>query len=248
MDIRLVRKQLQIEFANLNSADFDSANLLANDFYDFIYKSDLIKGIVTTLPKNTIEVDQWIKDFYNQQSQDLPRDKKERIAFFLAVLEKYKDDLRSIAHIFRAGSNKYIDHIRKYIDLMVKPIYQYIDNELHIKELEVSPISNTSITANNSIIISGNNYGSVSQTNIRTIESLGELSEVLQKSNELTDDQKLEAINNIDTVKYQVMSPKPNSQIIKLAWQTVESMATVAGAADLVTKIAHLISSLASIK
>jgi hypothetical protein len=158
MDIRLIRKHLQIEFTNLNTADFDSASLAANDFYDYVHNTATISKIVETLPKNTIDIDQWEKDFYSQQSQDLPRNKQERISFFLAFLEKHKDDLLSIAHYFHAGSSKYVDHIRKYVDTMVKPIYQYLDNELHIKELEVSPVSTTSITANHSIIINGNNY------------------------------------------------------------------------------------------
>lgn len=241
MDIRLVRKQLQTEFANLNTADFDAASLAANDFFDYIHNSDIINEIIKKLPKNVIDIDQWGKDFYNQQEMNLPRDKQERVAFFLAFLEKHKDDLLSIAHYFRAGSSKFVDHIRKYIDIMVKPIYQYLDNELHIKELEVSPVSTTSITANHSIIINGNNYGSISQENTETVQSLTELSETLQKSDELTDEQKLEAINNIDTIKNQVMSPKPNKQIIKLAWQTVSAMATTAGATDFVAKVAHLL-------
>lgn len=78
----------------------------------------------------------------------------------------------------------------------------------------------------------------MSQTNIETVELLNDLSEVLQKSDELTNEQKLEAINNIDTIKNQVVSPKPNEQIIKLAWQTVSAIATVSGAGELVGKIA----------
>lgn len=246
MDIRLVRKQLQTEFANLNMADFDAASLAASDFFDYIHNTDIINEIIKKLPKNAIDVDQWGKDFYNQQEINLPRNKQERIAFFLAFLEKHKDNLLSISHYFRAGSSKFIDHIRKYIDTMVKPIYQYLDNELHIKELEVSPVSTTSITANHSIIISGNNYGPLSQTNIGTLQSLSELSDVLQRSSELTDEQKLEVVNNIDTIKNQVVSPKPNKQIIKLAWQTVSAMATTAGATDFVTKVAHLLAMFSS--
>ncbi len=241
-----MRKQLQIEFANLNSADFDSASLAASDFFDFINDNEITKEIREMLPENKIDIEQWIKDFNNNQEMSLPRNKQERISFFLSFLDKYKDDLLSIAHHFHAGSSKYIDHIHKYIDTMVKPIYQYFDNELHVRELAVSPVSTTSITANNSIIISGNNYGSISQTNIETVQALSELSELVRKSDNLTNEQKLEAINNIDTIKNQVVSPKPNKQIIKLAWDTVSAMATVAGAADLVAKLAILITSLAS--
>lgn len=246
MDIRLVRKQLQVQFANLNSTDFDMASIAANDFLDFINDTPAISVILKSLPKNELDVEQWGKDFYSNRQISLPRDKRERMSFLLAFLELHKDDLLSISHYFRAGSSKFIDHIRKYIDTMVKPIYQYIDNELHIKELEVSPVSTTSITANHSIIISGNNYGSVSQTNIEALELLGKLSEVIQKSEELTDEQKLETINNIDTIKNQAVSPKPNKQIIDLAWGTVSAMASIAGATDLAVKTAALINLLAS--
>lgn len=245
MDIRLIRKQLNIEFSNLNTADFDSAEIAANDFFNFLHDTKIISEMIVRLPENTIDIDEWVRSLYNN-SLSLPRDKQERISFLLAVLEKYKDDLITISHHFYAGSRKIIDHIRKYIDTMVKPIYQYFDNELHAKELEASPVSTTSITANNSIIINGNNYGSVSQTNIDAVQSLSELSELLQKSDRLTANQKLEAINNIDTIKNQVVSPNPNKQIIKLAWQTVSTMANIAGATDLVSKLAILLTGLSS--
>lgn len=245
MDIRLIRKQLNIEFSNLNTADFDSAEIAANDFFNFLHDTKIISEMIVRLPEKTIDIDEWVRSLYNN-SLSLPRDKQERISFLLAVLEKYKDDLITISHHFYAGSRKIIDHIRKYIDTMVKPIYQYFDNELHAKELEASPVSTTSITANNSIIINGNNYGSVSQTNIDAVQSLSELSELLQKSDRLTANQKLEAINNIDTIKNQVVSPNPNKQIIKLAWQTVSTMANIAGATDLVSKLAILLTGLSS--
>lgn len=243
MDIRLIRKQLQTEFTNLNTADFDSAEIAANDFFDFLHSTEIISAMISSLPSNGVNIDEWAKTLHDT-TLSLPRNKQERISFLLAVLDKYKDDLLSVAHYFHASSNKYVDHIRKYIDTMVKPIYQYFDNELHIKELEVSPVSTVSITANNSIIINGNNYGPVSQTNIDTVQALSELSETIQKSSELTGEQKLEAVNNIDTIKNQAVSPRPNKQIIKLAWNTVSGMATIAGATDLIAKIAVLLATL----
>ena len=240
MDIRLVRKQLQVEFANLNSADFDSAEIAANDFFDFLYNTELIREIVETLPENKIDIEEWTNNLQSTQLS-LPRDKRERISFLIAVLDKYKDDLLIIAHQLYAGTNHHIDHIRKYFDVMVKPIYQYFDNELHIKELDVSPVSPVSITNNNSITINGDNYGPIAQANIEIVQGLTELSEAIQKSSELSNEQKLEAINNIDTIKSQAVSPKPNKQIIKLAWQTIVAMADIAGATDLVLKVTHLI-------
>lgn len=135
-DIRLIRKQLQVEFGNLNSADYDSADLAASDFYDFLYDTEAIKEIIAGFPENTINIEEWVESLYNAPVP-LPRNKQERMAFLLAMLEKYKDDLYSVAHHFNVSSHKIIDHIRKYVDTMVRPLYQYLDNELHKKELEV---------------------------------------------------------------------------------------------------------------
>lgn len=104
MDIRLVRKQLQVEFANLNSADFDAASIAANDFLDFINSNETISEIRADLPKNEIDIDQWTKDFHNSRDLSLPRNKQERVSFLLAALDKYKDDLLQISHQFHAGS------------------------------------------------------------------------------------------------------------------------------------------------
>ncbi len=101
MDIRLTRKQLQVGFANLNSADFDSAEIAANDFLDFLHNTKPINDIIAGLPENTIDIDEWAKSLYNTQLS-LPRDKQERISFLLAVLERYKDDLLSIGYSFNA--------------------------------------------------------------------------------------------------------------------------------------------------
>ena len=245
MDIRLIRKELQVQFGNLNNVDYTNASIIANDFWDFITETDKVSELLRKLPENTVNLEQWSKDFYQSGELVLPRQKQERMAFLLAVFEKYKDDLEGLAHYFTINSMKITDHIRKYIDDMVKPLYQYLDGELHKQEIEVRPVSSISITTNgNAIIVNGDNIGTISQINNNTVQLLNELSEQMQKSTDLTDEQKLEAINNIDTIKSQVVSPKPNGQIIKLAWDTVSAMATVAGASDFVAKITSLLLSL----
>lgn len=243
MEIRLARKELQTAFSDLNNADLTNVSIATDDFLDLVHSNTEILEVISSLPICTIDVEQWQKDLYSSQELELPRDKAERISLMLAVLEKNKKDLASVSIAFRVGSNKIIDHIRAYIDSMVRPIYRYVDGELHRKELAAEPVSNTSITATNAVFIGGNNYGSISQESNDTVRLLGELSDALQKSADLTDDQKLEVVSNIDTVKNQIVSSKPNVQIIKLAWQAVTAMANVSGATDLVAKIIPLLAS-----
>jgi hypothetical protein len=117
-----------------------------------------------------------------------------------------------------------------------------LDTELHRKELETEPVSSTSITAGNVIMINGDNYGAISQNNNEAIHLLNELASKISNAAELEKDEKLEAIANIDTVKAQMSLPKPNWQIVKLAWSAVSTAATTAGAIDLVEKISKLLS------
>lgn len=241
MEIRLARKELQVVFANLNNADYTNASIAAKDFLDFLHDDPEAMQIIESLPKCEMDLNKWQQNLYNDQDGDLPRKKSERVALMLAILEKNQDDLTSISISFRSGARGVTDHIRKYVDDMVRPIYQYVDSELHKKELSAEPVSTTWITASNSVVINGDNYGSISQVNNEAVQLLGELSKIIRETIDLKPEEKLEVVSNIDTIKNQMVSPKPNPQIIKLAWQTVSSMANVSGASDLIVKLAPFI-------
>lgn len=244
MDIRLIRKELQVQFSNMNNVDYNNSASVANEFWDFLHETNEISELIHQLPENTVDVDNWLQETYQTYNVTMPRNKAERIALLLAILEKHKDDLVSVSHYFHVGSKKFADHIHKFVDVIVRPIYQYLDSELHKQELAAEPLSGTSITATNAIVIGGNNYGSISQSNNEAVQLLSRLSDELLKSSLLTDQQKIEAVSNIDTMKSQTLSPNPNKQILNLAWQTVSAMATTAGATELVSKITQLIQNL----
>lgn len=242
METRRVRKELQVLYATLNTVDYRSAQTAINDFLDFLKDEEIVADIITPLPKNSVDIDEWVKTLWNTADLALPRDKKERMAFLLAVIERYKDDIMEIVHYFHSSGKGMSNHVHEYVESIIRPVYQYLDTELHRKELETEPVSSTSITAGNVIMINGDNYGAISQNNNEAIHLLNELASKISNAAELEKDEKLEAIANIDTVKAQMSLPKPNWQIVKLAWSAVSAAATTAGAIDLVEKISKLLS------
>jgi hypothetical protein len=98
-----------------------------------------------------------------------------------------------------------------------------------------------SVTAENVVMINGDNYGSISQTTNETIQLLSQLASEIQESSELDKDAKLEAVANIDTVKAQMSLPKPNFQIVKLAWSAVKLIAYAPNFLDTIDKISKLL-------
>ena len=55
------------------------------------------------------------------------------------------------------------------------------------------------------------------------------LSEVVRTSDQLTDEEKLNYVKDMDTIKDQLAKPSPDKNIILLAWEKLKPLATVAG-------------------
>jgi hypothetical protein len=231
---------LQTLFSNLNSADYRKANIEIKALLKFMTSQPDLSEIVDGLPTNKVDIEQWSNEVWHQANYEMPEDEQERAAFCLAVLELYRDDPTQIAFKFQISSSGVTDHVREYIDTIARPLYQYLDQAMHEKELQATPISEMQVTANNFVMIQGNNYGTISQTNNDAIQLLGQLAEAINKS-QIETDKKLEAIANIDTIKAQLSSSKPSKEILRLAWQTVNAAAVIAGATSFAQQIIHLV-------
>ncbi|HEU4966096.1 MAG TPA: hypothetical protein VFT53_01270 [Candidatus Saccharimonadales bacterium] len=241
MDIRLIRKQLNTLSANLNNTDYMRATTDIKAFLAFLSREQLIKNLIDKLPVPTMEVEQWATELYgNAGSITLPEDEEERVAFCLKVLDVYKDNLDQVAFSFHIASNAGTDHVRYYLECIARPVYQYIDQKLHEQEIDSTSVSQTMITAEHVIFVGGNNYGTISQNNNDAMQLFNKLAEEIKKS-ELDTNTKLEAVANIDTMKSQVVLPKPNWHIVKMAWETVRVASHTAGVITLIEQINTLI-------
>jgi hypothetical protein len=69
------------------------------------------------------------------------------------------------------------------------------------------------------------------------------LSEVVRKSDQFSDETKLNYAKDIDTIKDQLSKSLPNKSVIKLVWEKLQPLATVVGIATFFKQVAELIGS-----
>jgi copper chaperone CopZ len=99
------------------------------------------------------------------------------------------------------------------------------------------------INADHSIIVNGANYGTISQTNHEAIETIEKLIGAIQAS-DLPDSQKLDAITDADTLRVQLTRSRPNPDIIRIVWDNLGKLATLAGVSDFIMKLAPIVEKL----
>jgi hypothetical protein len=108
---------------------------------------------------------------------------------------------------------------------------------------------------------SGHKFENINVLNIQGVTVIGEnnivydqhtdlfrhldiLDTEIQKSDQLKDEDKLSCHADIETIKSQLAKPKPNREILKIAWEGVKAAATVGGVVGLCQTIATLIAPL----
>lgn len=94
------------------------------------------------------------------------------------------------------------------------------------------------------VIVLGNGNTIVNTNYLDLYRRLSLLSEVTRKSDQLPDAEKLDYVAEIETIKSQLMKPKPDKNIIKRAWEKLKPLATVAGVASFFAQVAELIGAL----
>jgi hypothetical protein len=107
----------------------------------------------------------------------------------------------------------------------------------------VSKVDKRTLNINNSPIhnLSFGDRNQVSQSVVTIDNALTELSEKIDKSTALTDDEKNDYKSDIQTIASQVGKSKPNRQIIKAAWESMKALADIEGFTQLVGRITQLI-------
>lgn len=99
------------------------------------------------------------------------------------------------------------------------------------------------LSINNSPIhnLSYGDRNQISQSVMTLDDAFSELSDKIDKSAVLTDDEKSDHKSDIQTIASQIGKSRPNRSIIKTAWESVKVLADIEGLAQLVARIAVLI-------
>lgn len=107
----------------------------------------------------------------------------------------------------------------------------------------VSKVDRRTLNINNSPIhnLSFGDRNQLSQSVVTLDNALAELSDKIDKSIALTDDEKSDYKSDIQTIASQAGKSRPNRQIIKTAWESVKTLADIEGFAQLLGRISALI-------
>jgi len=84
------------------------------------------------------------------------------------------------------------------------------------------------------------NFGTLNQQVAGTVNNISELTRVVSESS-LDESEKRQLIGDIETVKAQIIKPKPDKKILQKAWGVAKGAATIGGAAQLVKMIREAI-------
>lgn len=107
-------------------------------------------------------------------------------------------------------------------------------------------ISGINIMNIQGITVVGDQNIAVNTQYIDLYRRLSLLSEDVRKSSQLSDEEKLNYAQDIETIKDQLSKPSPDKNIIKLAWEKLKPLATVSGIVTFFTQLAYTIGSLLS--
>ncbi|WNZ29957.1 MAG: hypothetical protein IAX21_03620 [Candidatus Bathyarchaeota archaeon] len=100
------------------------------------------------------------------------------------------------------------------------------------------------ITTINGVTVLGNGNIAVNTQFIDLYKHLSILSEIIAKSSQLSDEEKLNNVGEIETIKAQLMKTNPDKSIIRKAWDKLKPLATIAGIASFFQKVVSLIGAL----
>jgi len=132
--------------------------------------------------------------------------------------------------IYYKASNKTIDH--------------FDEGKSIFRKKEIKGINITNIQGVTNLAIGDSNNIVVNSSFIDLHTHLDKLINSIRASEEVNDEDKLNAIADIETIKSQLMKPSPDKNIVKSAWEKVSKLATVSGLISLFQQIQPLIKSL----
>jgi len=107
----------------------------------------------------------------------------------------------------------------------------------------ISGINLSNVQGVTTIVVGDSNVVSNTQY-VNLYRSLDILASEIRKSELLSDEDKLNYVGEIETIKSQLMKSKPDKNIIKKAWENLKPLATISGIMSFFQEVANLIGNL----
>lgn len=104
-------------------------------------------------------------------------------------------------------------------------------------------VSGINITNIQGVTVVGDQNTVVNTQFLDLYKSLSLMSEIIRKSDQISDVEKLNYVKDIDTIKDQLSKPSPDKNIIRLAWEKLKPLATLSGIVSLFKQVFELVGS-----
>jgi hypothetical protein len=118
----------------------------------------------------------------------------------------------------------------------------YFEGPSEFQRVEKS-ISGIKVTNIQGVTVIGDSNLVVNSQYLDLFRRLSALSEVVRTSDQLTDEEKLNYIKDMDTIKDQLAKSLPDKNIIRLVWEKLKPLATVSGIVTFFKYVAEVIGS-----
>jgi hypothetical protein len=119
----------------------------------------------------------------------------------------------------------------------------YFEGPSEFQRVEKS-ISGIKVTNIQGVTVIGDSNLVVNTQYLDLFRRLSALSEVVRTSDQLTDEEKLNYIKDMDTIKDQLAKSLPDKNIIRLVWEKLKPLATVSGIVTFFKYVAEVIGGL----
>lgn len=247
IDYRQASSKFRRLSSNLLVTTYEDGNLHLIRLKKFIDNDPIIKRIISN-KISIVDFDYKLNDFISLEDGywaqvNKPIDENEHmkaIYDYMTDMTKEEKDLRCIASRFHHDSNKYTDKVRNYIDIVFKPLIDYIVSILseEMMYLESKNNKNLGIVFNQTI---GNNYGAtnfaqgdITSTNAVTVglnekedikSLIAEISAMIKDIN-IDNDIKEDVLDELDVIQEQVKNENPKPRRIRKACDGIYNFIT----------------------
>jgi len=176
--------------------------------------------------------------------RDLQREMKSQFEMTQPEVASNLDYLVQVGWVREATKERSFK-TRKGMEISAEQV-KYKISDVGINHLEAGTVfkkpqtaSSINITNLKGITVVGD--GNVVNTQLTDLSrAIDELDKALAVS-QLSDEQKLDAAGDLSTIRTQIAKKHPLKEVIKTAWHSLESLATLAGVADAAMRVGDLI-------
>lgn len=235
------RKFIRLSSTMLSSSA-DEGNIHLIRLKDFMDNNEIISNIVNKRIK-TVNYDYKKEKFIDIDGEEywiepnIPIDEDEHmkaIYDYLSDMTNEKKSLIGISVRFHHKSNSYDDIVRNYLDIVFKPLVNYINDCLTEEMMNIEPKKTEKIInqhiennygANNFAegnIISNNYVNVGTQVDINSL--INNLCDFIKNEDEIKEEDKEDIIDELQVISEQVNSEQPKKRRIEKAYNRVKEM------------------------